>query len=79
MKNIKLNKLVKNQLSEKEMQNLVGGEQLKQEYTLRYIPGYGYAVWCGCGCIYASEGGSSTSDNSNANTNGHLFTYPREV
>lgn len=76
MKNIKLNKLVENQLSEKEMKNLVGGEQLNQMYTYRYFPGIGYAIWCGCGCIYANQKGSSSSDNSNANTNGHLFTYP---
>lgn len=55
MKKLKLNKLANNQLKEKEMSFLNGGEI------------DGNRVHCGCGCCYANNGGSSIDDNGQRN------------
>lgn len=59
MKNLRLNKMAKNELSRKEMQTLTGGQ----------IPGM-----CGCGCAYAGSGGSSAMDNGLANADHGYWT-----
>lgn len=52
MKSLKVNQIEKNNLSEKEMQHIVGGKP---------------AGMCGCGCMYEGQGGSSSMDNGLAN------------
>ena len=53
MKDLKLNKIAKNRLTEKEMENTKGGAVVKK--------------LCGCACAYANSGGSSTDANRSAN------------
>jgi len=55
MKNLKINNLAQQNLSNKEMTAVKGG-------TCNDI--------CGCGCLYANSGGSSIQANGNANKAG---------
>lgn len=52
MKSLKVNRIEKEILSNKEMQHIAGGQQ---------------EGMCGCGCMYEGQGGSSTMDNGLAN------------
>ncbi|GHV34145.1 hypothetical protein FACS1894178_1080 [Bacteroidia bacterium] len=63
MKNLKLNKLEERNLSEKQMNNIKGGEPHK----------------CGCGCCYANSGGSSVCANGKANAQGGIWTSACEI
>jgi natural product precursor len=58
-KNIKLNNLAKNTITEREMNRVKGGC---------------LDTCCGCGCAYAGNGGSSVQDNKNANAAGNKFS-----
>ena len=70
MKNLKLNRLAENKLSEKEMESINGGAM----YYYRNDPECRcqYLV-CACGCQYANSGGSSTNANGNANYKGGII------
>ncbi|WP_418683803.1 TIGR04149 family rSAM-modified RiPP [Alistipes putredinis] len=58
MKSLKVNQIEKNNLSEKEMQHIAGGQ---------------HEGMCGCGCMYEGQGGSSTMDNGLANADTGLW------
>lgn len=53
MKSLKLNALERANLSNREMEQVKGGEERK----------------CVCGCLYENKGGSSFEDNGKANYN----------
>lgn len=67
MNNLKLNKLTNNQLNEKEMGFITGGEI------------DGNKVHCGCGCCYENNGGSSRDDNGQANAARGLTSTACEI
>ncbi len=52
MKSLKANQIERNNLEEKEMQHITGGQ---------------HEGMCGCGCMYEGHGGSSSMDNGLAN------------
>ncbi|RXQ93053.1 rSAM-modified peptide [Ancylomarina salipaludis] len=62
MKNLKLNKLAKEKLNNKQLTDTKGG--LKAVVIVGPL--------CGCGCRYADNGGSSSNDNACANADGGL-------
>jgi natural product precursor len=55
MKNLKLNVLASQKLSEVEMNQVKGGTSTT-------------TICCGCSCYYANSGGSSTNANGSANS-----------
>jgi natural product precursor len=70
MNKLKLTKLAERQLSEKQMNAVIGGSA---QGGYRGIYDNKLDTWsrlCGCSCAYESKGGSSTDDNKNANYNG---------
>ena len=62
MKKLKLNRLSDQNLAEKQMNTLTGGEASQ------------CPAGCCCACRYANQGGSSSSDNGKANTAGGLHS-----
>ena len=74
MKDLKLNKLAKNRLNEKEMNELTGGAEYWGYYTIKGGKVTAFVAICGCACAYANSGGSSTGNNKEANAGGGKFS-----
>ena len=59
MKSLKANQIERNNLEEKEMQHITGGQ---------------HEGMCGCGCRFEGLGGSSSMDNGLANAETGIWT-----